>query len=177
MKLEKNDITKKLLEAAAADLNEAVLDPKSAILTGNGIKKDAIQRDVLEVAEMLIGEDIPGLNPRTIRVLETLGAELPNGEIVEDFLGKDDERDDAAVVDEIGSVPDDGQNGIEKENRKAGGGVGNFVRAGLQDGLFEGMSHKEIAKLAVDKFDGNTTPACIGWYKAQLRRQGVKIKA
>ncbi|KKL82495.1 hypothetical protein LCGC14_1984170 [marine sediment metagenome] len=37
------------------------------------------------------------------------------------------------------------------------------------------MKNKEIAELAVKKFNGNTKATCIAWYKGKLKKQEIKI--
>jgi len=62
-----------------------------------------------------------------------------------------------------------------KGKKKRNKGIGEFVRSGLIDGSFKGMKNAEIAKLAVEKFHGNTKPSCIGWYKNKLQKSNIEI--
>jgi len=56
-----------------------------------------------------------------------------------------------------------------------GRGIGAFICDGLRDGSFKGMSNREIAERAVEKFHGNTNAGNIGWYKNKLRKEGLKV--
>ena len=75
MSLTKENITRELLEKAAADLNKTILDEES-VISIDGVMEDALQADVLEVGEMLVETDIPELKAKTKEVLAAMGIEL-----------------------------------------------------------------------------------------------------
>lgn len=78
-KLAERDVTKKMLEDAANDINRLFETP---IDTGKKVTKAMLQADIIEAAKELQPDDI--LLTKTVEVLKVLGAQMPVKEEAEE---------------------------------------------------------------------------------------------
>jgi len=54
-------------------------------------------------------------------------------------------------------------------------GIGEFIYEILADESKAGLTYKEIAEIAVAKFNSKTTAACIAWYISHAEEKGKKV--
>lgn len=177
---------KKDLEEVANELS-TVMKFAEPIPTGKKTTVAILTSDIKEAALELEEHDV--ISDETLAVLAGLEATLP-WDITVDIKEEPEPETDVKEEPKVGvkempkaEMPpnlvdekDEKLSSVKpKEPKKEKKGIGNFVREGLIDGFFKGMKNKEIATLAIEKFKGNTNAGCIGWYKNQLKKKGIKF--
>ena len=171
MALTKENITRELLERVATDLNKTILDAESAILI-EGVVENALRADVLEVGEMLVPDDKPGLRAQTKEALGALGIEL--------FIEKEEEN---PIKKEEGETEADKaqpekEKLVESEapkeeapkttNKKNTPGVIASILEFIQKASAEGINIKEISDKLAKRFPDRKIDAMTKTIKAQI---------
>lgn len=126
-KLTKKSITKTLLEAAAADLNNAiVLDEPipitgkfKVVIDGNEVEKDVtkatLEKDVIDVGGMLNADEAAKLTPATVELLTFYKVELPKADAVEETKAEQLGAEPENVVENVSEANGEAPGTIETE--------------------------------------------------------------